>query len=83
MGKLMFFIIIALVFFWAVCNTLRKIQEQQKQDGCEELPSSTAASTEESMVRCAHCSVHLPRSESITSQGKFFCSDEHRRIHLQ
>jgi uncharacterized protein len=27
--------------------------------------------------------VHLPRSESITSEGKYFCSDEHRRLHLQ
>jgi uncharacterized protein len=76
----MFFIIIALVFFWAVRKTLRKIQDQQKQTDREELPSS---GVEETMVRCAHCSVHLPRSESITSQGEFFCSDEHRRTHLQ
>jgi uncharacterized protein len=27
--------------------------------------------------------VHLPRSESVTSEGKYFCSDEHRRLHLQ
>jgi uncharacterized protein len=26
--------------------------------------------------------VHLPRSESITSEGKYFCSDEHRRLHF-
>jgi uncharacterized protein len=35
------------------------------------------------MVRCIHCGVHLPRSESITSEGKFFCSEEHRRLHLE
>ena len=34
----------------------------------------------EDMVRCAVCGVHLPRSESFTSRGKFFCSDEHRRL---
>lgn len=32
----------------------------------------------EDMVRCAHCSVHLPKSESILAGGKFFCSAEHR-----
>lgn len=80
MGKLMFFIIIMLFFFWAVRKTLRNMQDQQKQAEREELPSSGG---EENMVRCAHCSVHLPRSESITSRGEFFCSDEHRRIHLQ
>lgn len=34
----------------------------------------------EDMVRCTVCGVHLPRSESITSRGKFFCTDEHRRL---
>ncbi|MGA9665136.1 MAG: PP0621 family protein [Gallionella sp.] len=32
----------------------------------------------EDMVRCAHCGVHLPKSESVLSGGKFFCSVEHR-----
>jgi uncharacterized protein len=35
------------------------------------------------MVRCTVCGVHLPRSESFTSRGKFFCSDEHRRLGVQ
>ena len=34
----------------------------------------------EDMVRCTVCGVHLPRSESFTSRGKFFCTDEHRRL---
>ncbi|MGB9094708.1 MAG: PP0621 family protein [Gallionella sp.] len=32
----------------------------------------------EDMVRCAHCGVHIPRSEGIASGGKFFCSAGHR-----
>ncbi len=35
----------------------------------------------EDMVRCAHCGVNLPRSESITTQGSFYCSPEHQREH--
>ena len=35
----------------------------------------------EDMVRCTHCGVHLPRSESITTQGSFYCSPEHQREH--
>jgi uncharacterized protein len=35
----------------------------------------------EDMVRCAHCGVHLPRSESVESGGQFFCSAEHRHSH--
>ena len=34
----------------------------------------------EDMVRCEVCGIHLPRSESLTSRGEFFCSEEHLRI---
>ena len=44
-------------------------------------PGDKAAA--EDMVRCTVCGVHLPRSESFTSRGKFFCTDEHRRLGLQ
>ena len=30
------------------------------------------------MVVCAHCGVHLPESDSISVQGKFYCSEAHR-----
>lgn len=32
----------------------------------------------EDMVRCAHCGVHLPKSESVQAAGAFFCSTAHR-----
>lgn len=37
-------------------------------------------STAEDMVRCKICGVHLPRSESVTSRGEFFCSREHLKL---
>jgi len=47
-------------------------------------PSAPRAPTApEDMVRCAVCGVHLPRSESFTSRGRFFCTDEHRRLGVQ
>jgi uncharacterized protein len=45
-------------------------------------PQKTAQpETSEEMVRCAHCGVHLPKSESILAGGEFFCSASHRREH--
>ena len=35
----------------------------------------------EDMVQCAHCGVHLPRGDSVTASGRFFCSTEHRQLH--
>jgi uncharacterized protein len=31
------------------------------------------------MVQCSRCGVHLPRSETIATQGRFYCSPEHQR----
>jgi uncharacterized protein len=32
----------------------------------------------EDMVRCAHCGMHIPKSESIQAGGNYFCGAEHR-----
>ena len=38
---------------------------------------------EEDMVRCARCGVHQPKSESILSEGEYYCSQEHRRLNQE
>lgn len=35
----------------------------------------------EDMVRCIYCGVHLPKSESIVADGKYYCCEAHRRAH--
>jgi uncharacterized protein len=32
----------------------------------------------EAMVSCAHCGVHLPRSEALAARGLHYCSVAHR-----
>jgi len=34
----------------------------------------------ESMVRCAHCGVHLPRGEAVGEGAALFCSESHRAL---
>lgn len=75
MGKLLLFAVVALLVYWAIKRNWRGGGQRNES---QEPPASAG----EDMVRCAHCSVHLPKSESIATQGKFFCSDEHRRLHL-
>lgn len=41
-------------------------------------PSGQDSQPVEDMVQCAHCGVHLPRGESIQSEGHFFCGIGHR-----
>lgn len=33
----------------------------------------------EDMVVCAHCGVHLPKSECLADGGKYYCCEAHRR----
>jgi uncharacterized protein len=36
------------------------------------------ATAPETMVACAHCGVHLPRSEAISDGSNAYCSTVHR-----
>ena len=60
---------------WVVYRLIKSYGRRIKQ---EDEPKPKAG---EDMVRCAHCGVHLPRSESIVSHGESFCTNEHRQLH--
>jgi len=72
LGKLIFIIIIVLLAYWVI--------KARKRTNTK-IESLTDAS--EDMVRCAHCGVHLPESESIVNEGDFFCSDKHYHKHIE
>lgn len=36
----------------------------------------------EKMVQCSECGVHLPESDSVSEQGKYYCSQEHSKLHI-
>ena len=69
MGKLLILVLVALAayFLW---RGLRRDAE----------PPRTAAGEGERMVDCSQCGVHLPVSEAVEAKGRYFCSDEHRRL---
>jgi uncharacterized protein len=67
-GKLLLLVIAAAVIYFLVTGYARR---RARSSGS---PSS------ESMVPCAHCGLNLPRSEALESAGRFYCSEEHRRI---
>lgn len=35
----------------------------------------------ETMVRCQHCGLHVPKKEALESDNKYYCSREHLRLH--
>lgn len=32
------------------------------------------------LVQCAHCGLHLPRSDAREAGGELYCSEEHARL---
>jgi len=70
MGKLLVLFIVVLVLFllW------KGMKRAARSDG------GGTPSDGERMVDCSECGLHLPISEAVQSQGRYFCSEEHRRL---
>lgn len=71
MGKLILIVLVFALAWWLLKKYRRSLMR-------EDPPRASAA---EDMVRCEHCGVHLPRSESHASSGRYFCSEDHLRLH--
>ena len=73
MKKIILVVVVLAAVYFIVRGYARAVSRKGDVDG--------TAKTEEDMVRCLHCGVHLPRSEGLGAAGKFFCSEEHQRLH--
>lgn len=68
MSRLLFLVaIVALIYL--VLKSYRRASRK---------PAATEVT--EDMVCCAQCGVHLPKGESIAADGRYYCSEAHRRI---
>ena len=74
LSKVVFLVLVVILVYWLL-KAYRK--------GIDRRADPQKTITGEDMVRCDHCGVHLPRSESVTTRGRYFCSTEHQRQHLQ
>ena len=73
MAKIILVVLGLMLAWWILKGYRRRVD---RRDGAPPQPADG-----ENMVQCAHCGVHLPRSESLLTQGQFFCSADHRRQH--
>ena len=69
MGRLLFFAIIAVLIIWI----FKRFYHKKIIDKNESAPISES----EDMVCCNYCGLHLPKSESIMKNHKFYCSEDH------
>jgi len=69
-AKFLLLIAVFIVAYLVIQNSSRR-----REVGAKQPPAKP-----EDMVRCGVCGVHLPRSESLTSSGEHYCSEEHLRL---
>ena len=80
MGKALFWVTIFIVVIFV--TRLLAIQAAKKRRPPPQAPSKQgeAPANSETMVRCAHCGVHLPRSEASLIDQNTWCSTAHAKL---
>ena len=73
MAKIILVVLGLLLAWWILKGYRRRVDRR-------DAPPAAGASGE-NRVQCALCGVHLPRSESLLSDGRAFCSADHRERH--
>ncbi len=66
---MLFKILLLGIAIWLVLSLLKQYRRSV------DAPPKTAS--EETMVRCAACAVHLPKSESLEQDGQYYCCEAH------
>jgi len=64
LGRILFWLLIAVLFWWFVKGLLKSRKR-------EDAPAQSVRG--EDMVSCARCGVNLPRSDAREENGKYFC----------
>ncbi|MBK1781631.1 hypothetical protein JHL22_10410 [Advenella sp. WQ 585] len=80
--RFLLFIILVIILMLAIRIFAGRVQTLFKnmQSNTSPPPATRQNQTSESMVQCAHCHIHLPRSEACLINGKTWCSEEHARL---
>lgn len=79
MGKLLFWIVLIILVLF-VARVAGRMASQRQAGPKKKAQADAAPPALESMVRCAHCGIHLPRSEALLQNGQTWCSADHARL---
>ncbi|UDG75189.1 hypothetical protein H4P35_23865 [Achromobacter sp. 77] len=79
MGKMLFWIVL-IILVLLVARVAGRMAAQRQAGPKKKAQADAAPPTLESMVRCAHCGIHLPRSEALLQNGQTWCSADHARL---
>jgi uncharacterized protein len=72
MGRILFFLLLAIVIYvvW---------RSFQRRGASRAATGSETPRVPQAMVSCATCGLHVPRQEALLLGDRYFCCEEHRR----
>ncbi len=82
MGKILLWVVVIVgMMLLTRILSLHNAKNRSDRMTSKDTPKRMARNTDpEQMVRCAHCGIHLPRSEAVLSGGHTWCSREHAKL---
>ena len=76
-----FRLIIILLVIWLIYRLYqgvkRQLEQRQEHNQKPTKPGNAGNAKAESIVRCQHCGLHVPVSEALQSNNKYYCCQEH------
>lgn len=75
--KYLVIVLVVAVLVWLARSGRRRVERQGSGARRE------TASGAEPMVSCAHCGLHLPRSDALVADGAYYCDEAHREAHAR
>jgi uncharacterized protein len=73
--KFLILVVAVVLLLWMLLGRQRRPPATDDDKPHRSPPSAEAT---EAMVECAHCGVHLPRSEAQLGSGRPYCCEAHR-----
>jgi uncharacterized protein len=83
--KYLVLLLIVVAVLWVMRSGRSAGSSTKGARGADDMPPAAARQGDEpvqQVVACAHCGVHLPRSEALPAPGgRLYCSESHRQLH--
>lgn len=79
MGKILFWALVIICVLF-VARLLAHQSSKRVKQAQRTREQAVAQAPSEQMVRCAHCGIHLPRSDALLADGRTWCGAEHARL---
>jgi uncharacterized protein len=77
MSRALFWILLALLIYFAVRSKLRAAARKQQMHVPPRQQQAAPPAAIENMTSCAHCGLHFPASEALHADGRDYCSAAH------